>query len=149
MATIDKEYLFNILNTCDEGLKVCFRTVERNLLKITASTSHLCFSETCLNVYKATKLANIIHIIQSIKFYFWCLLLWERGFGDWKKNNLNIFLPFIQVVFNVKKSTFLINSSNSRPGQILRLLGERKIEINVCVEFPSPTVVFHCLEDYV
>ena len=49
MATIDEEYSFNILNTCEEGLKVCFRTVERNLLKITALTSNLCFNETCLN----------------------------------------------------------------------------------------------------
>ena len=49
MATIDEEYSFNILNTCDEGLKVCFRVFERNLLKTTAFTSHLCFNETCLN----------------------------------------------------------------------------------------------------
>ena len=52
MATSDEEFSFNILNTCNEGSKVCFREVERNLLKITSLTSHLCFNETCPNIYK-------------------------------------------------------------------------------------------------
>ena len=51
MATNDEDNSFNMLNTCDEGLKVCFRVVERNSHKITALTSHLCINETCLNVY--------------------------------------------------------------------------------------------------
>ena len=51
MATNHEKYSFNILNTCDEGLKVCFRAVERNLFKITAFTSHLCFNETSLHIY--------------------------------------------------------------------------------------------------
>ena len=32
MATKDEEYSFKILNTCDEVLNICFRTVEINKL---------------------------------------------------------------------------------------------------------------------
>ena len=46
MISDKEEYSYNILYTCDDGLKICFRAVEGNLLKITALTSQQCFSET-------------------------------------------------------------------------------------------------------
>ena len=88
MVTNDEEYSFKILETCDEGLKVCFRAVERTFLKITALTSHLYFNETCPNneippTY--TKYIYIyIHICHMVKktiqvFLFKIQLHWQQS----------------------------------------------------------------------
>ena len=47
MATIDEECSLNILNTSNEGLKVCFRTVERHRPPIYVSTKHVSIIKVC------------------------------------------------------------------------------------------------------
>ena len=45
----ENELSYSILNLCDDGSKEIFKSLEKNVVKLTMHNSHLSFNETALN----------------------------------------------------------------------------------------------------
>ena len=67
----ENELSYSILNLCGEGPKEIFKSLEKNVVKLTMHNSHLSFNETALNIYTYIAKCSCTFLYACIQMYLY------------------------------------------------------------------------------